>query len=139
MDGQLDDRAAEIARVGGDTRHQRACDAVFAKLRLDKQVLQKNYRSAPAGDAAAATCRHADDDVSIFGFGDERGKAGVSAKAVAQPIGRRRAHRVQRVFALGQRALQTHQRRDVGGTCSTHAKRARRVVFAVHPASFADA
>ena len=59
--GEFDDRAAELAGVSGDPRHQRARHAMRAMRRFDKKILQENHRAVPAGDVAPAAGRHPDD------------------------------------------------------------------------------
>jgi hypothetical protein len=85
--------------------------------------LQKNDRSAPAGDDAFAVGCHTDETAPVVRLRDQRRKARAWAEAIAQPIGRSRLHGMQAAFALGQEALEAHQRRHVRRPRRAHAKR----------------
>lgn len=54
MHGELDDRAAKLARQRRDTRHQRTRDSLGAIFGFDKKVLQEHHRSIPSGDNTLA-------------------------------------------------------------------------------------
>jgi hypothetical protein len=79
--------------------YQRTGDTVLAQLGFDEKILKEDYRPVPPGDDTAAARRHAYNRLGVFGFGQEGGKAGLRAKAVAQEVGRGRAYGVQQIFS----------------------------------------